>query len=64
MVLCKRIVVDDSIVVVEKRRAQHRERLESLDATRQAMREVTGPIVATALVSLRGGSYPPPSSAD
>jgi multidrug efflux pump len=44
------IVVDDAIVVVENVERNIARGLKPLDATRQAMREVTGPIVATALV--------------
>jgi multidrug efflux pump len=50
MVLAIGIVVDDSIVVVENVERNIEKGLAPLDATRQAMREVTGPIVATALV--------------
>ncbi|HEY3658094.1 MAG TPA: multidrug efflux RND transporter permease subunit [Steroidobacteraceae bacterium] len=50
MVLAIGIVVDDSIVVVENVERNIERGLSPLDATRQAMREVTGPIVATALV--------------
>ncbi|MGA9913650.1 MAG: efflux RND transporter permease subunit, partial [Paraburkholderia sp.] len=50
MVLAIGIVVDDSIVVVENVERNIEKGLRPLDATRQAMKEVTGPIVATALV--------------
>jgi multidrug efflux pump len=50
LVLAIGIVVDDAIVVVENVERNIREGLSSLEATRVAMREVTGPIVATALV--------------
>ena len=44
------IVVDDAIVVVENVERNIHEGLAPIDATRQAMKEVTGPIIATALV--------------
>ena len=50
LVLAIGIVVDDAIVVVENVERNIRNGLAPLAATRQAMREVTGPIVATALV--------------
>src|SRR6202795_3032995 len=50
MVLAIGIVVDDSIVVVENVERNMERGLSPLDATRQVMTEVTGPIVATALV--------------
>ena len=50
MVLAIGIVVDDSIVVVENVERNIERGLSPHDATRQAMKEVTGPIVATALV--------------
>ena len=50
LVLAIGIVVDDAIVVVENVERNIERGLKPLDATRQAMREVTGPIVATALV--------------
>jgi multidrug efflux pump len=43
-------VVDDAIVVVENVERNIARGLSSFDASRQAMKEVTGPIVATALV--------------
>jgi multidrug efflux pump len=50
LVLAIGIVVDDAIVVVENVERNIANGLTPLDATRQAMKEVTGPIVATALV--------------
>src|ERR1700730_14449230 len=50
LVLAIGIVVDDSIVVVENVERNIERGLSPFDATRQAMREVTGPIIATALV--------------
>jgi multidrug efflux pump len=50
MVLAIGIVVDDSIVVVENVERNIEKGLAPLAATYQAMKEVTGPIVATALV--------------
>lgn len=50
LVLAIGIVVDDAIVVVENVQRNISNGLTPRDATRQAMREVTGPIVATALV--------------
>jgi hydrophobe/amphiphile efflux-1 (HAE1) family protein/NodT family efflux transporter outer membrane factor (OMF) lipoprotein len=50
LVLAIGIVVDDAIVVVENVERNIARGLSSFDAARQAMREVTGPIVATALV--------------
>ncbi|MES2598021.1 MAG: efflux RND transporter permease subunit [Verrucomicrobiota bacterium] len=50
LVLAIGIVVDDAIVVVENVERNIRNGLKPLEATHQAMREVTGPIVATALV--------------
>ncbi|MBL9114913.1 MAG: efflux RND transporter permease subunit [Verrucomicrobiaceae bacterium] len=50
LVLAIGIVVDDAIVVVENVERNIREGLTPLEATRVAMKEVTGPIVATALV--------------
>jgi hydrophobe/amphiphile efflux-1 (HAE1) family protein len=50
LVLAIGIVVDDAIVVVENVERNIALGLTPLDATKRAMREVTGPIVATALV--------------
>src|SRR6187549_64544 len=50
LVLAIGIVVDDAIVVVENVERNIPLGKSPLEATRQAMREVTGPIVATALV--------------
>src|ERR1700722_163344 len=50
LVLAIGIVVDDAIVVVENVERNIARGLSSADAARQAMREVTGPIIATALV--------------
>lgn len=50
LVLAIGIVVDDAIVVVENVERNIREGLNPVDATRKAMKEVTGPIVATTLV--------------
>jgi multidrug efflux pump len=50
LVLAIGIVVDDAIVVVENVERNIRNGLNPLEATKQAMKEVTGPIVATALV--------------
>jgi len=50
LVLAIGIVVDDAIVVVENVERNIRNGLKPLEATHQAMKEVTGPIVATALV--------------
>ncbi|KPC49538.1 efflux RND transporter permease subunit [Amantichitinum ursilacus] len=50
LVLAIGIVVDDAIVVVENVERNIELGLSPMDATRRAMREVTGPIVATALV--------------
>lgn len=50
LVLAIGIVVDDAIVVVENVERNIRNGLKPVEATRQAMKEVTGPIVATALV--------------
>ncbi|HVE16493.1 MAG TPA: multidrug efflux RND transporter permease subunit, partial [Chthoniobacterales bacterium] len=50
LVLAIGIVVDDAIVVVENVERNISNGLSPVKATEQAMREVTGPIVATALV--------------
>lgn len=50
LVLAIGIVVDDAIVVVENVERNISEGLTPVDATVQAMKEVTGPIVATTLV--------------
>jgi multidrug efflux pump len=50
LVLAIGIVVDDAIVVVENVERNIANGLNPLDATKRAMQEVTGPIVATALV--------------
>jgi len=50
LVLAIGIVVDDAIVVVENVERNISNGLSPIKATEQAMREVTGPIVATALV--------------
>jgi multidrug efflux pump len=50
LVLAIGIVVDDAIVVVENVERNLESGLSSIEATRKAMDEVTGPVVATALV--------------
>ena len=50
LVLAIGIVVDDAIVVVENVERHIAGGMKPIEATRQAMREVTGPIIATALV--------------
>ena len=50
LVLAIGIVVDDAIVVVENVERNIMKGLSSKEATRKAMREVTGPIIATTLV--------------
>lgn len=46
-------VVDDAIIVVERvMYVMHRDKLNSVDATIQAMKDVTGPMTATTLVFL------------
>lgn len=50
LVLAIGIVVDDAIVVVENVERNIALGLSPVDATKQAMNEVTGPIIATALV--------------
>ena len=54
LVLAIGIVVDDAIVVVENVERNIARGLSSFDAAKRAMSEVTGPIVATALVLVRG----------
>lgn len=47
------VVVDDSIVVVENvQRIMDEDDLEAAEATRKAMKEITGPVIATTLVLL------------
>ncbi len=50
LVLAIGIVVDDAIVVVENVERNIHEGLSPIEATRKAMTEVTGPIIATTLV--------------
>ena len=50
LVLAIGIVVDDAIVVVENVERNIHEGLKPIEATQKAMREVTGPIIATTLV--------------
>jgi len=50
LVLAIGIVVDDAIVVVENVERHIAAGLSARDATRKAMNEVVGPIIATALV--------------
>jgi hydrophobic/amphiphilic exporter-1 (mainly G- bacteria), HAE1 family len=50
LVLAIGIVVDDAIVVVEAVQHHIEHGLTPVEATRQAMKEVTGPVVATSLV--------------
>ena len=53
VILAIGVVVDDAIVVVENvRRIMAETGQSARDATRQAMREVTGPVIATTLVLL------------
>ncbi len=52
LILAIGIVVDDAIVVVENVQRHMSDGMSSRDATRRAMTEVTGPIVATTLVLL------------
>ena len=50
LVLAIGIVVDDAIVVVENVERNIENGLKPMEATKQAMKEVTGPIIATAMV--------------
>uniref|UniRef100_UPI0013D431E8 efflux RND transporter permease subunit n=1 Tax=Acinetobacter pittii TaxID=48296 RepID=UPI0013D431E8 len=50
MVLAIGLLVDDAIVVVENVERNIGLGLKPVEATKRAMREVTGPIIATALV--------------
>jgi len=51
MILAIGIVVDDAIIVVENvERIMHSEKLSAREATKKAMSEITGPIVAIVLV--------------
>ncbi len=53
LILAIGVVVDDAIVVVENvQRLMTEEGLSSKEATRKAMRQVTGPVIATTLVLL------------
>lgn len=52
LILAIGVVVDDAIVVVENVQRHMTNGLEPREATRKAMREVTGPVVATTLVLL------------
>jgi HAE1 family hydrophobic/amphiphilic exporter-1 len=53
LILAIGIVVDDAIVVVENvQRVMQEENLEPAEATRKAMLEITGPVIATTLVLL------------
>lgn len=53
LILAIGVVVDDSIVVVENvQRIMQEEGLNARDATLKAMREITGPVIATTLVLL------------
>ena len=54
LVLAIGIVVDDAIVVVENVERHIELGLPPMDATRRAMEEVSGPIIAIALVLVRG----------
>ena len=54
LVLAIGIVVDDAIVVVENVERNIALGLSPVDAAKRAMSEVTGPIIATALVLVRG----------
>ncbi len=53
LILAIGIVVDDAIIVVENvQRIMTDEGLERVEATRKAMRQITGPVIATTLVLL------------
>jgi HAE1 family hydrophobic/amphiphilic exporter-1 len=52
LILAIGVVVDDAIVVVENVQRHMADGLNSRDATRKAMEEVSGPVVATTLVLL------------
>lgn len=53
LILAIGIVVDDAIIVVENvERVIHEEHLDPIPATIQAMKEVTGPVLATTLILL------------
>lgn len=53
LILAIGIVVDDAIIVVENvERIIHEEKMQPIPATIQAMKEVTGPILATTLILL------------
>ncbi len=53
LILAIGIVVDDAIIVVENvERVIHEEHLDPVSATIQAMKEVTGPVLATTLILL------------
>ena len=52
LILAIGVVVDDAIVVVENVQRHMANGLAPREATRQAMREVTGPVIATTLVLL------------
>ncbi|MCB9898022.1 MAG: efflux RND transporter permease subunit [Planctomycetes bacterium] len=52
LVLAIGIVVDDAIVVIENVQRHMDDGLPAVEATRVAMREVTGPVIATTLVLL------------
>lgn len=53
LILAIGIVVDDAIIVVENvERVMHEEHLAPVPATIQAMKEVTGPVLATTLILL------------
>ena len=52
LILAIGVVVDDAIVVVENVQRHMTDGLNARDATRKAMEEVTGPVIATTLVLL------------